>query len=326
MYHRHTKEKILMSDFNKRRINTGLVSISLVLLFCICLAFLACIPSENTTISCELSEQPEQQNEAPATSSAYVSQYCEYMAAAQALLAGELDDVPDFSYTSGYVYFGFEGESLVAYEKALLITNEHGEQEYELSEPIGRYPRIIGDQAQKKLSGYMRKYLNLGVDGETGLQLMGFIGRDFIVFTTESVADTQICCIFRTDDGSNWYEFGHNNTYPRRATGACILSDKVGFICYSDRYVQVAGDYSPRKLIVYRTEDGGESWEDIGILLPEDYESSAQNFALSPVFDGECGVMFVTGSEYNTETEQTESYTVWFESTDGGMTWIFAGK
>ena len=61
-------------------------------------------------------------------------------------------------------------------------------------------------------------------------------------------------------------------------------------------------------------------------MLPEDYESSAQNFALSPVFDGECGVMFVTGSEYNTETEQTESHTVWFESTDGGMTWIFAGK
>ena len=58
---------------------------------------------------------------------------------------------------------------------------------------------------------------------------------------------------------------------------------------------------------------------------PDEYEGmiAPPTAALSPRFDGEHGVVPVTFSIFNAGSGEFESHTAWFETDDGGVTWVF---
>lgn len=242
----------------------------------------------------------------------------------QRLLAGEDIEEQACTLRGGAVFFGMEDNELLAYNKALLFETDEGIA-YELFEPIASFPQELGAAAQKSLSDYYRRNLNPAFSGDDTLQMMGYFGEDYVIFTNEVFHGNQAAAIFRTaDGGKTWTEFPVAEDYPMEITGGCILSDKIGFLCYADRNIIIDG-YTPRQLTIYKTEDGGKTWKDIELWIPEtDVGMIAEpTIALSPMFDGEHGIMLVTYSEYVKQRDAFDCYIGWFESFDGGESWKF---
>ncbi len=84
-------------------------------------------------------------------------------------------------------------------------------------------------------------------------------------------------------------------------------------------------DYTLRQLMVYKTVDGGNTWENINLWIPEEYEGiiAPPCDALSPGFDVDHGVMLVTFSVHIESDDTFESRMAWFETFDGGESWTF---
>ena len=261
------------------------------------------------------------------SSTEYESDYLAYAEMGEALLAGAGAVEGVFTYTnSNRVFFGFDGEKLVAYAKLrvenLGVPGGSAEQANRVySEPIAEYPASLGHEAEAKLIEYTGEYLYAVLDT---IPMTGFIGDNYVVFTGESFQEQQVHCIFYTDDGENWYELGHNNAHAKLLCGACMANSEVGFLCYTTlRYFPEGEAETTRRLLIYKTEDGGETWQDIRLFMPEEYADSAPNFPLSPVFSGSHGVLPVIGSIFDPSIGNFISYTVWFETNDGGATWDF---
>lgn len=145
-------------------------------------------------------------------------------------------------------------------------------------------------------------------------KMIGFTTRKdgWLVLLSDSWTGHQHHYIYLTaDGGETWTETGNvNEIYDFIVTGAGFANNKIGFICF--RYVQ---DINP---VVYRTEDGGKTWEKCDISIPESFKFSYAT-PYSPSFYGANGVMPVI----LTENEQGREITIRYTTSDYGKTWVY---
>lgn len=292
-------------------------------------------PTKEPSVTPDATQIPEPTATAEATSPAptepsyditdYKSEHAQYVFVSNAVLAGEdISSDEAFSLDGGGVFFGVEDGKLTAYAEAI-IHDEPGSLHYELLEPIAYYPYELGALAAKSVSDYIRRNIDPDFAGDDELQLFGYIGENYIIFTDEPFHGRQAYALFYSEDGENWTELSAIPQRVMQLTGGCVLSASEAYLCFFDRSQMMFDDYTPRRLTVYRTADGGKTWKDIELWIPEEYEGivAPPAAALSPVFKGERGVIIVTYTTYNSETEGFDSHTSWFETEDGGESWEF---
>lgn len=254
----------------------------------------------------------------------FMSERTEFLSVTHAMLAGEgFEDMP-FTPSGSGVYFGYDGEAFTAYSEAEIF-DEPGNVRYELSEPVASFPLDLGVRAKESVADYIRRNLDPSFDDDDHLQLFGFMGENYIIFTGEPFHGRQASAIFYTGNGTEWTELASFEGYPKQITGGVVLSENEAYVCYLDRDMMMLDDYTPRRLTVYKTEDGGKTWTDVGLSIPEEYEGivAPPTAALSPGFEGEHGVIPVTYSVYDPASDRFESHTAWFETIDGGISWEF---
>lgn len=246
------------------------------------------------------------------------------LSASRDALEGKFSEEDIYTIKDGGVLFGFDNGVLTAYAGAM-VRDEPENPLYELLDPITTFPGELGERARVSIVDRIRKYLNPDVSEDASSQLFGFYGDDYVIFTDSPFHGTQAAAVFAKDQSGEWVEIPMPEAYCVQVTGGCMLSDRIGFLCFADRSLMNKPDYTPRELTVYATHDGGASWEDLDIWIPEEFEGTIAPpvHALSPLFDGDHGVMPVSYSSYNSASDGFDSHTAWFESFDGGNTWVF---
>ena len=288
------------------------------------------------TASPNLTEAP---TEAPIeTKSVKRSRRVEFETAAKAILdgrmsVGDLDmSIPDFC-DFGECYFGrLVGRSgYYPYCSACDVritwkSHADGEEGYrwEYDEPFANFPIEAVEVGNLKVVNYLVEYLDLlpsSIVIQDGYSHgFGFAGEDWFLLKFEDCASMKhqnVHSIWRTDDGENFYEFGHNNSYIGEVTGACILSETTGFLCQTDcGYLDREHD-GAIGFKVFGTFDGGETWQDMGLELTGEYAGYQHAVALAPTFVGDRGIILV-GAFYN-----DRRVICCFTTSDGGRTWTF---
>ncbi len=135
----------------------------------------------------------------------------------------------------------------------------------------------------------------------------------FLVFTGERVVWQETTILFRTTDGGKSWQFvgdagpnvmtqGHSLT-----NGAVFINNQVGFVTIRD-------SETPD---IWRTEDGGETWEQQELSdVPEYY-----TMAYAPEIQGDILCLYVGMEDYSEYGGSKAKY----ESTDEGRTWEYKG-
>ena len=258
----------------------------------------------------------------------------ELEASAKAVLEGKGDTetvypfVPMTGDNAGesFLRVSAEGEgALMAYDVCLyeekLDSDYNLEWQYECAEPFAQFPAELSGMINAKLAEYAKQFLGVELlqnEGENLMPALGFVGTDWIVVVNgETTGNRQVHTIWRTDDGANYYEFGHNNSFSGQVTGACIVSKTTGFLCQVD-----TGNDDVVEFKVFGTFDGGETWQDMGLALPEEYAGYGISAAFAPYFEGDNGVLFVS-MWYRDRGEYGETLVRSFTTSNGGRTWTF---
>lgn len=262
------------------------------------------------------------------------SRRAELEASAKAVVEGKggSEDIYPFVPMTGdnagesFLRVSTEGDAaLTAYDVCLykekLDSEFNLEWRYECAEPFAQFPSELSDGINAKLAEYAKQFLGVELLQNEGGNLMptlGFVGNDWIVVVSgETTANRQVHTIWRTDDGTNYYEFGHNNAFSGQVTGACIILKTTGFLCQVDTG---ADDIVAFK--VFGTFDGGNTWQDMNLEIPEEYAGYCISAAFAPYFEGDNGVVFVS-MWYRDRGEYGETIIHSFTTSDGGKTWSF---
>ncbi|MBQ4447958.1 MAG: hypothetical protein II897_06660 [Clostridia bacterium] len=256
------------------------------------------------------------------------SSYDAYTDAAARLLSGGVPDDSAWDIKSCDVYFHLDDDAFRAYRVMTDYPPEtsggSGARVY--SEPLFEYPREVGEEALDWLCNEAPKKAGLDLDSVGRLEgAEGFAGEDWFVLKTvdDSIQDIQFSAVYRTD-GKSWYRYGDNNAQLFLPLfGACIVDENVGFLSYYSKFLDEP-DETYRKIYLFRTDDGGKTWRDTGLVLPEEYGTVYPGSCLSPVFDGDHGAMLVSAvrtdlSQYTPSDELLQK--LWYETYDGGKTW-----
>ncbi len=275
------------------------------------------------------------------------SSYADYIRTAQGILEGKGvsdSDIALFDTSTGRAYFGYSHGKWGAHNTLVEVSgryegpddlpfDERYKYYYYFEDPIAEFPAELDEAAKIAMIKYWEQDPEGGEEeyrkkAKDVSYLEGYFGEDYIVFSEYGAATGSVHCIFRTDDGEHWYEFGNNMYVPGRGirgfdyyvSGACIRSASEGYLCYYDRLYHY-GELNTRRLLVFKTEDGGATWNEMGLWLPEEYEGARDVQTFSPVFDGDHGVIpiKVTPADYENEPDVI----CWYETTDGGKTWEF---
>lgn len=163
--------------------------------------------------------------------------------------------------------------------------------------------------ANTKANDYQQKYMGFTTKNEGWLLLAGDVA-----------SGRQENRIFQTSDGGKtWNEIGNtNNAYARVVTGAGFANGNIGFVSF--RYDT---DVNP---MVYRTENRGQTWEKCSLEIPDSFKSIVTYAtALSPVFNGENGILPVTFRNNSWQGNPLD-VVVRYETSDYGKTWTFKEK
>lgn len=148
----------------------------------------------------------------------------------------------------------------------------------------------------------------------------GFIGfwgdGGYLVLTAPVAMGNQPMRIYLTHDGGEtWSEIG--NPYQAGEhycvlTGAGFSTDQIGFISY--RYYEDAGPD------IWWTSDGGDTWKELNVTLPEQYTGEEYVFTpQSPAFHGSSGVYPIKVCNQSDGAVEM----IYLYSDDYGMTWEF---
>ncbi len=144
---------------------------------------------------------------------------------------------------------------------------------------------------------------------------IGFFGENggYLALKAPPAMGREPIRLFLTDDGGDtWREIGNpTDSHPAVSTGAGFSTPRIGFVSY--RYGEDAGPD------IWRTLDGGETWEKLTVTLPDGYTENRRFTPLTPSFDGEKGVYPI--EVLNTQTGEEELITM--RSDDYGLTWSF---
>lgn len=261
-----------------------------------------------------------------------------YIDAMTRLMNGEkADEVWDWTNKTCDVILVLEEDAFRAYGKMTLypadvigeLDGDDGEMYTAVcSEVIAEYPREVGEEALNRLYGEIPKENGFDMWGVGPyMSAEGFAGEDWFVLKTvdDSIQDIQFHCIFVKGANGEWHEVDANDKQMHLPVyGACMLDENVGFLCYNCKFLD-GPDETYRDLYVFRTVDGGKTWRDTGLVLPEEYGTVYPGSCLSPVFDGDHGAMLVNAYRYDESLEdapyEARILRLWYETYDGGKTW-----
>ncbi|MBR5719149.1 MAG: hypothetical protein IKX16_09055 [Clostridia bacterium] len=252
------------------------------------------------------------------------------------LKTGKLDtnDIPakPFSADGGAVPFELTRDSFDAYEIMDFEFNDAGTSPKAVYDKlIAKLPVEIGEAAVHGIIDYHKSYFDSSFTcddiHEGNFMLEGIMRDNFLICHDEQRMGKHDLAIVMLDDDGNVKQIkceSQNLMY--HLTGGAVLSENVAFVCCQN---MAGSSYDPAKLTVYRTKDGGRTWVDLDLRIPaeSDDELFTPVYALSPVFDGDHGVMLVCYCKSNPEkTSGDYRYDIamsWFETNDRGDTWQF---
>lgn len=144
---------------------------------------------------------------------------------------------------------------------------------------------------------------------------IGFFGEDsgYLVLEAPPAMGMAPIRIYLTGDGGEtWREIGDpNDVHLSIPTGAGFATPEIGFISY--RYREDAGPD------IWRTLDGGDTWEKLAVTLPDEYTEEYRFTPLTPTFNGENGVYPIETLDPRTD----EHDMIYMLSGDHGLTWNF---
>ncbi len=144
---------------------------------------------------------------------------------------------------------------------------------------------------------------------------IGFFGENggYLALKAPPAMGQEPIRIFLTDDGGDtWRAIGDpTDNHPAVSTGAGFSTPRIGFVSY--RYGEDAGPD------IWRTLDGGDTWERLAVTLPGGYTEDHRFTPLTPSFDGAKGVYPI--EILDTQTGEEELITM--RSDDYGLTWSF---
>lgn len=216
---------------------------------------------------------------------------------------------------------GAEPQYVNAFSSSLMLTPEgNGDLTIVYTDPVLHIPFDTAVKAENRLYDIIEEHGPKMIRGEGFTEIEGFCGENWFMLQSDGLLNTyqRAHTIWRTDDGVNWYEFGSNDEGLPYVTGACILSDKTGFMCcYSLDYDK---ESSSR---LFATFDGGASWQDMGLVPSEDYAGYERLRFSGPVFEGERGVVLLN-AVYGSDVGSNVRYGC-FLTEDGGRSWEFLG-
>ncbi len=142
---------------------------------------------------------------------------------------------------------------------------------------------------------------------------IGFFGENggYLVLKAPTALGIEPIRIFLTGDGGDtWREIGNpTDIHPSVSTGAGFSTSLIGFISY-----QYREDTEPD---IWRTLDGGETWEKLTVKLPDGYTEDYRFTPQTPSFDGAEGVYPIEVVRDGMEE------TIYMYSHDFGLTWSF---
>lgn len=242
----------------------------------------------------------------------------EYEAAAKAVLRGE-----EFTYKP--YTFGFELELFFYYDGTDFSEGcLRACFDKKLKDPAFSYPSAAAKTAQKLYLDYFKDWIPRTGDYDTPLFTekaagWGFGGENwFLIKGNPWVERNEFAFVYLNDDGSCSEIGPHSFKEHPDVTGAWV-SDKNNAILCTFSWLYDDG----RGMKVYRTTDGGKSWDDLGLKIPDEYEGYVMSIAYAPVFEGEDGVILVTLSyPVRNETDPTV-VSCCFLTHNGGDDWEF---
>lgn len=220
----------------------------------------------------------------------------------------------------------FENGWIGAFSSYLYLANETDDEwdHYLCLHHTASFPLEAYRAAVDKIIEYRKQYWSIDSvrtgDEEENLgfaPIACFCGDDWFVLPDwEAEMNRQVHTIWRTDDGEHYYEFWAKNGELGVLTDALIVSDKVGYLCYTGWDYEDGSGFR-----VFVTRDGGENWRTLELEVPAEYLRYRSSFAFAPVFDGDRGMLAVRLCMGEGLFE-----VVLFETNDGGATWSCCNK
>lgn len=240
----------------------------------------------------------------------------EARAAAEALLRGEAP-LPVWTHSGSAEYRLVEeedGSHIAAFESHIA------------AEPAFVLPADMTELVRQSLASLVPEAWQQWPDAfsELNFPMTGAFGEDWFLIANPVDSGYQLHTIFRMGSDGEWREFGSASIAAggrSNVTDAAVISENEGFVCIHSSYYD-DGRYER----LYVTHDGGKSWEDAMLSLPEEYSDWLITELYAPTFDGDHGAVLVTAGDYYAERGPDEPGTHlfgWFETNDRGASWQF---
>lgn len=153
------------------------------------------------------------------------------------------------------------------------------------------------------------------------MRILGFTSDQdgYLIVTGDRTMRSEGNMIFKTNDGgTSWYNVGSVNDVYRLVTDGGFINDQLGFVSFGE----LRFDNQPPVPDLYRTTDGGATWERVEVSIPEEYKGYFTT-AEVPTFNGAEGTLLVNqGPEGDYFGGKVLAK---FTSQDQGKIWTFVG-
>ena len=193
---------------------------------------------------------------------------------------------------------------------------------------------VIGEEmsGDAEFAGIQYKVLQSIDEGETwkksDVTTSPQVRARFLDFTSEQSGSLIISydrtmgfeanAIYKTEDGGeSWSLAGSVEQTNQHVSGGSFMNERIGYISFGS----VRENDEPERPSLYRTADGGETWEELEIPIPLEYKGIFTE-AEVPTFDGTQGILLVNqgpDGDY-----QGGKVLARFTSVDEGATWFFS--
>lgn len=184
----------------------------------------------------------------------------------------------------------------------------------------GDYPLVHFKVLQSTDEGVTWKKSNVTDSPSVRLRLLGFTSEQdgYLIITSDRTMGFEANAIYKTNDGGeNWRQAGSVEQTNRHVTSGGFINESIGFISFGANLV----DSGLERPSLYRTDDGGKSWDELEIPIPIEY-GGIFTVAETPTFDGTQGTLLVNqgpNGDY-----QGGKVLARFISVDEGATWFFS--
>ncbi|WP_404331809.1 WD40/YVTN/BNR-like repeat-containing protein [Mesobacillus maritimus] len=153
------------------------------------------------------------------------------------------------------------------------------------------------------------------------LRYLGFTSEQdgYLIVTGYRTMSSEGHVVFKTNDGGqSWYKIESVTETMSLVTDAGFINNEIGFLSFGS----FNWEGQPPRPWLYRTGDGGNTWEEVAVPIPDEYKGYFTE-AEVPVFNEDQGTLLVNqgpNGDYLGGNLLAK-----FTSEDKGKTWTFAG-